>query len=564
MKTFFWLLSLCSICGIFAQKPIVKLEIDPRTVQEGEMFSITLKTNIQGEIKIDYPSAFIEGYAVSSGMQQESDYNTGKIITLFYYAEEGMIRKAGNYTIGPAYVKVGGKTFKSNTVSVQVTKEPAVTAPQEMCAKKAQLPAFGLIVKNKNKVYQGEPVILHAKIYSRFYPSHFDDYKGFEVKGILEKHNLSGGGKLVAEETMVQNTPFYTFDYDRTLIFPTVPGRQKIDPFKLILRRGFDGLPVVSSPGNIEVLPLPSGKPNSFIGLVGNLQMKVELDKGKVKKNDIVHLKITLNGSGNIHAIDHPILPLPKGVTTYGDPKKTEDLFFSQNGAEGTVTFEYTLKIAKEGDLNFPPLEVSYFDPKSEKYKTLSGEIGSLTGDQIVLSHEVEKGETKVLNNTDPVEEKTPEKEIWRSPYIWLGVLSMIAIATFVGFIGKPRKRNEDTLQISKKSDIQQTNFPQHQNAALQSKTAASSGDFDTAIQHLEQAIKNVVAEKSGIPVFQISGNNLKKLIDQHCHTMVSGDKIHSLLQQAQSAKYSWESESPVNLEKIYIDLSAEYQKIIS
>ncbi len=563
MKTFFWFISLCSFCGIFAQKPIVKLEIEPRTVQEGEMFSITVKTNIQGDIKIDYPSAFIEGYAVSSGMQQESDYNTGKIITLFYYAEEGMIRKAGNYTIGPAYIKSGGKTFKSNTVSVQVTKEPAVTAPQEMCAKKAQLPAFGLIVKNKNKVYQGEPVILHAKIYSRFYPSHFDDYKGFEVKGILEKHPLSGGGKLVAEETMVQNTPFYTFDYDRTLIFPTVPGRQKIDPFKLILRRGFDGLPVVSSPGNIEVLPLPSGKPNSFIGLVGNLQMKVELDKEKVKKNDIVHLKITLNGAGNMHAIDNPVLPLPKGVTTYGDPKKTEDLFFSANGAEGTVTYEYTLKIAKEGDLNFPPLEVSYFDPKLEKYKTLSGEIGSLTGDQIVRSHEVEKGETKVLNNSEKGDEKTPEKEIWRSPYVWLGVLSMIAIATFVGFIGKPRKKRITIAPIADKTNKKQATKNQHLEAANQSQTAANSGDYNTAIQHLEQAIKCLVAEKSGIPVFQISGSNLKKLIDQHYHSTVSGDKIHGLLQQAQSAKYSWELETPVNLEEIYSDLREEYRRMV-
>ena len=60
----------------FGQKPIVKLEIEPKSVQIGDEIVVTVKTNVQGEIDIDFPSAFVNGYAVMNGMEQEMDYNT--------------------------------------------------------------------------------------------------------------------------------------------------------------------------------------------------------------------------------------------------------------------------------------------------------------------------------------------------------------------------------------------------------------------------------------------------------------------------------------------------------
>lgn len=551
-----------SICGVFiAQKPILKLEVEPRSVEEGEMFSITVKSNIQGDIKIDYPSSFIEGYAVSSGMQQESDLNSGKVITLFYYVEEGMFRKSGTYTIGPAYIKSNGKTFKSNTVSVNVNKEPVSTAPEQMCAKKAQLPAFGLIVKNKNKVYQGEPVVVHAKVYSRFYPSHFDDYKAFEPNGILEKHQLSSNNRLVAEETKVQNTPFYTFDYDRTLIFPSVPGRQKIDPFKLILRRGFDGLPVVSSPGSIEVLPLPANKPKSFIGMVGNLEMSVECDKEKVKKNDVVHLTVTLKGAGNLHAIEHPIPQLPKGVTTYGDPKKTEDLIFSAKGAEGTVNFEYTLKVNRDGNLDFPSFEVAYFDPKTEKYKILSQEIGSISGEESVNAHAVDKGETKVLSASEESENKTNENELWRSPYVWLGLLSVLAIGGVVGLVGRPKPKNETVSTSSERTSYSAKTTLETTKIDEKFSTYAANNEYDKALSELEKAIKNVLSTKSGIPEHEIVGSHIKRLVDEHFSGQISGEEVYQKLQLAQTFKYSWEINETERV-SVYNELLSVYLRL--
>ena len=78
----------------FGQKPIVKLEIEPRSVQIGDEIVVTVKTNVQGEIDIDFPSAFVNGYAVMNGMEQEMDYNTGRVISLYYYSQNPYERQA--------------------------------------------------------------------------------------------------------------------------------------------------------------------------------------------------------------------------------------------------------------------------------------------------------------------------------------------------------------------------------------------------------------------------------------------------------------------------------------
>ena len=80
------------VIQLIGQKPIVKLEIEPKSVQVGDEIVVTVKTNIQGEIDIDFPSAFVNGYAVMNGMEQEMDYNTGRVISLYYYSQNGVLK----------------------------------------------------------------------------------------------------------------------------------------------------------------------------------------------------------------------------------------------------------------------------------------------------------------------------------------------------------------------------------------------------------------------------------------------------------------------------------------
>lgn len=107
LHSVFLVLAFCS----FGQKPIVILEVEPKEAEVGEMLTITVRANVQGEIDVDLPSGFIHGYEIMNGMNQEIDYNTGKVISYYYLSQNGAMPKAGTFKFGPAYVKRGKQSL---------------------------------------------------------------------------------------------------------------------------------------------------------------------------------------------------------------------------------------------------------------------------------------------------------------------------------------------------------------------------------------------------------------------------------------------------------------------
>ncbi len=442
MKNIILVLFLGLTTGIFCQKGIVKLEIEPKVTQVGEEILVTVKTNVQGEIDIDFPSAFVNGYAVMNGMEQEMDYATGRVISYYYYSQNGVLKKEGTYTFGPAYVKTGSKIYKSNTVEVTIQKEPIVNSTGEISAKQLKQVAFGVIEYTKKKIYEGEPLILNAKVYSRFYPTHIEDYQSYNADGIIDKHELSSSNRLVAEQERIKSVDFYAVTYDRSIVFPNGVGKLQIDPFKLILKRGFEGVPVVSTGTVIEVLPLPKNQPKSFIGMVGKLAMESQISKTQIKKGDVFTIKLNLQGSGNIHNIDYPKLHLPKGLTLYGDPKADEKYVFTANGAEGSIQLEYTIQVNNDGSFTIPPIEVTYFDIKSKKYVNLNCKEINLIGEEVKMASVNSKGKTQVIAERREGENSKllDKKSFLKSPFLWISISSVLLITGFIGFAGKSKK----------------------------------------------------------------------------------------------------------------------------
>ncbi|MFM7682260.1 MAG: BatD family protein, partial [Bacteroidota bacterium] len=492
-KLGFFSIFIFTVIQLIGQKPIVKLEIEPKSVQVGDEIVVTVKTNIQGEIDIDFPSAFVNGYAVMNGMEQEMDYNTGRVISLYYYSQNGVLKKEGSYTFGPAYVKSGSKIYKSNTVEVVVQKEAFINSSGEISAKQLKQNAFGVIEVSKKKVYEGEPLILNAKVYSKFYPTHIEDYQSYNAKGILDKHELSANNRLVANQERVKNIELYGITYDRSLVFPNGAGKMQIDPFKLILKRGFEGMPVVSTGIVVEVLPLPKNQPKSFIGMVGKLSMNCELNKKEIKKGDVFSIKMTLQGTGNLHNIDFPKINLPKGLTLYGDPKQTEKYTFTTNGVEGKVDLEYTIQVNKEGSFNIPPIEVSYFDVKAKKYVTIKSDEIILDGDEVKLSSTNSKGKTTVIaeKQTNLSESKNKESDsLFNSPFVWVSLSSLLLIAGFVGISARTKKSSTIAFDKSISEEITlKLNWNDVENQLKDAEIALQQNDSNKLIANLENAI---------------------------------------------------------------------------
>ena len=480
-------------CTAFSQKPIVFLDIDPKEAEIGEILTITVKSNVQGELNIDLPNGFVHGYNVMNGMEQEMDYNSGKVITYYYMSQTGAMNREGTFNFGPAYIKKGNKVYKSNTVSVTIRKEKPSENIEGITAKQLRQPAFALIERSRNVIYEGESVVLNTKVYSHFSPSHLENYQPYTVSGSIDKHEIGNSQRILVEEVKVKGIDLYTFTYDRNVVFPSGTGRISVDPSKLILRKGFESIPVTSSGVFIEVKPLPK-PPVHFMGGVGTFSLSSAIDRNSLKQGDVFIMKLTISGSGNLHNLMNPKLFLPAGFLVYGDPVITEEFSFGPKGAEGSVVFEYNVQVTKHGNLDFPPVELSYFDPEKEKYVKLTGASYTLTvkKDPTFKSLGEEQKEDKVVVRATEKNELRSNKgnvedlSIFGSTGHWIGVGSPFFLALIVGLIVR-RKQKQEPLLKSKKA--QKERFEQIMSLINEAKEAYQNGNDLTYFGKIEKGL---------------------------------------------------------------------------
>lgn len=483
-----------------AQKPIVILEVEPKEAEVGEILTITVKSNVQGEIDIDFPSGFVHGYNVMNGMEQEIDYSTGKVVSFYYFSQTGAMPKSGTFKIGPAYVKKGNKVYRSNVVNITINKENTVSSGDELSSKQLRQPAFGVIEKSKSVIYEGEPLILNAKVYAQFNASHLENYQEYTMDGVLDKHDISNASRIMVEEEKIKRKTFYTFVHDKKVVFPTGTGTMTIDPFKLILRRGFESLPLTSSSTTVEVKPLPGNVPKDFIGAVGQFEISRELKTSEFKQGDVLTMIVEVSGHGNLQNILEPKLNLPRGFVIYGDPIVKEDFVYGSRGAEGKISYEYNIQITRYGKLTLPETVISYFDPTKEKYIQVASGMDVLNVEKneqfkATLSDTSTIASTPTEVTVSPLRRdegnKLTPNILYNSPIFWLGVSSPMLLAFILGLWWK--KKEEKSI-VGEQKQVRHKTQMEIQLLFIEAEHALKQGDFNNYYNFIEKGIQRSMA----------------------------------------------------------------------
>ncbi len=452
-KIYLFLLFFLCFAANWSQKVLVLLEVEPSIVAAGEEFTIKVTYNISGQVEINWPDDFTRAYGTMRGSNIINDYTTGQFTQQNYESYSGSIAKAGTYAVGPAYVKKGNKIYKSNSVSVTVRNETNSSAANQgdIASKQLNEDAFGIISMSKNTVYEGEPLVVEAKIYSKFSPSLLESYKSFAVSGISEKQDLQkSSNNITVKEEYLKNKAFYAFGYDKKVVFLSGVGEKQIDPFELTLHYGFQTKKVLSSAAKITVKPLPDDAPLSFTGGVGSFSIKRFGISKKLKQGDVLPLVIEISGTGNLQQITKPNLELGKNFALYGDPTIKEDFVFSALGAEGKITITYNLQVVGEGKIILPEIQFAYFDPLKEKYielKTNSEELTVEPNANFQLAQKSVKGKSENFKGEDAMGSGLSNglfENLSSSPITWVAA-ALPFILGLMWFV-RTRKKQDSTL----------------------------------------------------------------------------------------------------------------------
>lgn len=487
------LIFISLIC--WGQKASVQLSIEPKSADVGEIITITVRSNVQGEVEVDnLPSSFVHGYDVMNGMEQEMDHNTGDIITYYYLAQTGAFGKAGKYSIGPAFVKKGNKSYSSNKVTISIGDKTQMSSGH-VTANQLKDPAFGVILTNKTTIYEGEPILVSAKVYANFNPSHLDGYRGYELTGAVDKNAVGNPSRIVVEPETFKNKKMYAFEYDKNIVFPTGTGTVKITPYTMNLYKGNKSFTFTSNHKTITIEPLPANPPKDFIGAVGEFSVSRTIDATDVKQGDVFKLTITVTGVGNIQNILEPKPKLPKGFIVYGDPIINENFSYCSHGAEGKMVYEYNIQANIAGEVKIPATSISYFDLNSEKYvtaKTSETLLKVIEDKNFIVnnsepSETVNKPETEVLSDLRPSHPLKENETFYGTGTFWTAVTSPFLFAFLFIFFSKRKEQNASTIEI-KKEIKKKDNALQQQLDAL--NQLCSTNQDATFFSSIETALK--------------------------------------------------------------------------
>ncbi len=341
------------------------------TVEE----QVLLRVRVSGASGADPELPQIEGFSIApAGQESRVSFVNGRSSSSVDYRFLLTPRATGSFEIGVATLTVGGETYRSQPFSIRVLE--ASERPRE------ERELFVTARVSTTTPYVGEQVVHTWRFYRRvrvadpvLEPPVFDGFLVEDLGEVREYQATVRGQQYVVSEI-------------RRALFPQEVGPVEITPSQLTLqvmvqsgrRRSvlddfFSGRNterrVLRGPTlALDVRPLPV-QPAGFSGLVGDFGISAEMTRSDLKVGESATLKVTVSGEGNSQLIVEPELPPLPRFKIYAD-KPSSSLDRSGNQLRGRRSFSKALVPLAPGELVVPAIDLVYFDPDEELFRTAS------------------------------------------------------------------------------------------------------------------------------------------------------------------------------------------------
>ena len=473
--------------------------------------------------------------SVHIGTSGKTESSVSTTFTFVFQAQ-----KEGTFTIPAATVTVDNQRYVSNTLTVKVLPADANVQQQQGAQSSSQnisgVEVFVRAIPSKTTVFEQEAILLTFKLYARgVNVAGFSNMKFPEPKGFLAQEiELANDRQFQLENYNDKN--YNTLILKQTLLFPQYAGELEIGEgtFEVVLRianqasrRGFfddffnsyqDVKRTITSPSfKINVKPLPTGKPKSFANAVGDFTMKSDINTTELKANEPITIKITISGTGNLRLIKNPEIIFPASFEVY-DPKIGLNTKNTTSGVTGTRTIEYLAIPRHAGNFTIPSAEFSFFDLKSQMYKTLKtpvynikvekGEGGTSEAVTNFVSQEALKFLGSDIKHIDTENLKLKPKDDFFFSSISFTLLYLIplslAIALFVVFRKQAKENANIALVRTKKANKVAAKRLKIAKKYLEEK---EKGKF---YDEVLKALWGYFSDKLNIPVARLTKDNIE------------------------------------------------------
>jgi hypothetical protein len=568
-KNFLFLLGFV-LCSIAATAQIqFDAKVSKKTLGINERLRIDFEMNQDGD---NFRPPTFEGFRVVGGPNQSisNAYINGKRSFSKTYSYFLSPQKRGRVTIGQATIEIQGETYKTLPIEVDVTA--AVEVPKDgnnadyVASENVHLVAE---VSNANP-YLNEAITVTYKLYVSHDVSIQSQWREIDTPKYADfwSQNIDNQNNFKVYEGKYNGQDYRYVVLRTTVLYPQKTGKLDIEPLTLDIpidvqgnrrdifgRRLMERVNRTISAGNrtIDVKPLPlEGKPDGFNGAVGDFTFDVATNKTSLNANESLQLDIKISGKGNLKLFTAPTVKLPNTLEVY-EPEHNESVNTTIAGMQGSITDSYTVVPQFKGTYPVNPITFSFFDPNTEKYKTLTskeftievenGPISSANPNansndakkQVVLSKDNFKY-IKLDANLQPI----AQESFFKSGLFWSLLGGPFLLIPLFILAGKKRKERLNDVEGNKL---------RRANKLAKKYLSEAKRNIQNPIafyESLERALHNYLKAKLNIETSEMEKSHISKLLlERKVETPVVENFI-SLLKSCEYARYASTSTASV------------------
>ena len=562
----------------------------PSQVAVGEQFRLSYTVNtddVKGFRAGNIPEEFDVLMGPSTSTQSSYQLVNGHMsssssVTYTYILSAN---KNGSFTIPPAQAQVGGKTIHSNELHIKVSGQAQSggqgnrqqgRAGEEIRPAGSSISGSDLFIKvsaSKQHVREQEPILLTYKVYTLVGLTQLNG-KMADLKSFYTREVPLPAEKSFSVENFNGRT-YRTVTWQQYVMFPQATGKleipsityegvvvqqnRNVDPFEAFFNGGSGYIEVkkqIKAPGiTIQVDPLPQ-RPANFSGGVGQYTISASLDKTEVKANDPVKLRVTVSGAGNMKLLKQPVVKFPKDFDSY-DAKVTDNTKLTTQGLEGSIVYDFLAVPRHQGEFEIPAIEYTYFDTRSNAYKTVKTESFKLSvakgdGTGTVATFNGQE-DVKLLNSdihyikTGMTRQRGINDFFFGSTSYWtlLAVLLLGFISLFIIF----RRRAIENANIVKQraGKANKVATKRLKKAAKLMKEGKQGEFYDEVLR----ALWGYVGDKLNMPVEQLSRENISQQLSAHQVSSETIQQFIGALDECEFARYA-PGDATGNMNKVY------------
>ena len=377
-----------------AQDTEVTASVDSTTIGLNDSLQLTIRVNGRDSTsaELPYPPRIL-GFRRIAGPNVSTQFQwiNGRTSNTKSFTYTFLPEKEGEFTIDPVDVSVGGKTHKTQPITIRVTARSSRSVPQsrssgpfgEGLSLRTGDDVFVATELDRSSAYPGQQVTLYYHLYTQIGVTGLQlqespPLNGFWIEDIAIDSNPT------SSRTVINGKEYLDYIVKKQALFPNGPGKLKIPSSTFAISVRKDGGDFFGFLGRTETIyrktkelildvkPFPAqGRPENFSDASGAFTLTSSLDKSEASTGDAVTLRVKLAGRGNLKMIPKLAVPPMPDLTLYSS-RQVEDLRpNSKDTIEGEKTWEYVLIPKAPGQQKIPPIVFSYFDPEQSAYETI-------------------------------------------------------------------------------------------------------------------------------------------------------------------------------------------------